>query len=189
VALVIFAGFSLNIFLSFGLGLRDLIRRERVPSFFVYYPWLIVFTVTFVLWLLFAPLSRYLWFPAELLFYPLSLYASLGLEKCLFKIAGKRFESPRLFSVGSSYNCFSLAALFLCLSLAFTVQDAILVSFAFSAGGLGAFLIVKEIQKQSFWEILPYSLRGASILLIAAGLLAMVIQAAAVFILKALPHG
>ena len=123
----------------------------------------------------------------------------MGLEILFFRIlalvknitgSGKFFrnfnpgENPGVFSPGSSYNGLAAAALFLTLRFAVSFTDALLLSFAFSAGGLLAFLIVKEIQKRSFLETIPYQLRGAPILLVSMGLLSVVFSAASVLFLK-----
>ncbi|MDR1505531.1 MAG: hypothetical protein LBI67_00340 [Treponema sp.] len=186
-AIVVFSALSLNLFLCFGIGVRELVSRERSPAFNVYYPWAILFIVTFSLWfflnrfLFFAP-----WFPGYLLIYPLSLFSGLGLEKGMFALFPRLGKNPGVFRIGSEYNGFSVAALFLTTQLAVTPAEALLFSLAFSGGALAAYFIIKEIQKRSFWEAIPHGLRGSPILLVSMGLLALVFYAAAELILKAL---
>jgi len=184
-ALMLFASMSLNLLFSFGLGIRELVKREGSSSFRIYYPWVILFAVTFILWIFFRQMS-FLWFPGLLLVYPLSIFGSLGLETAIFKAFPSLGQNPRIFTAGSSYNGLSLVSLFLVLRFAFTVSEAFAVSFSFSGGGLLAFLIVKEIQKRSYWEALPHSLKGTPILFISTGLLSLVFSSASVLILKAL---
>jgi electron transport complex protein RnfA len=187
-ALVLFSGLALNLFLTFSLGLRELAARERRPSLYLYYPWILLFAVTLLLWVFIERIIAPLTGGAlnHLLFYPLPVLGSQGAEILLFHAFPKLGKNPGVFKIGSGYNCLSLAALFLTDFLALTFADALLLSFAFSGSGLLAFLIIKEIQKRSFLEALPYRLRGKPILLISLGLLSLIFSAAAVFLLKAL---
>ena len=187
-ALVFFAALSLNLFLSFALGIKELIHRERSPAIMLFYPWIILFFTTLFLWVFFA---RVLFFTGGVLDYvlmfPLSVLGSMGLEILFFRgflHITKLEENPRLFSIGSSYNGLCAAALFLTLRFALSFADALLLSLAFSAGCLLAFLIIKEIQKRSFLEAIPYALRGTPILLVSMGLLSLVFSAASVLFLK-----
>jgi electron transport complex protein RnfA len=185
IALMLFASMSLNLLFSFGLGIRELVKRERSSSFRIYYPWVILFVVTFILWIFFRQMS-FLWFPTLLLVYPLSVFGSLGLETAIFTAFPRLGPNPGIFSPGSSYNGLSLVSLFLALRFALTLSEAFAVSLSFSGGGLLAFLIVKEIQKRSYWEALPHSLKGTPILFISTGLLSLVFSSASVLLLKAL---
>jgi len=190
-ALVFFAALSLNLLVNFALGIKELAQRERAPAALLYYPWIILFVSTLLLWVFFA---RVLFFVDLdfLLVFPLSVLGSQELEKFFFRNVTKmepfsRFdlgENPGMFSVGSSYNGLVAAALFLTLRFALSFTDALLLSFAFSAGGFLAFLIIKEIQKRSFLETIPYGLRGTPILLISMGLLSLIFSAASMLFLK-----
>jgi electron transport complex protein RnfA len=186
-ALVFFSGLSLNLLLCFSLGLRELVSRERTPAFHFYYPWLLLFIVTLILWVLLERILVPLFggVMRHFLLYPLAVLGGLGAETLLFTVFPGLGENPRVFKIGSGYNGLSLGALFLTDSLALSFFDALLLSFAFSGGGLLAFLITKEIQKRSFLEVLPYRLRGRPLLLIALGLLSLIFSAAAVFFLHA----
>jgi electron transport complex protein RnfA len=191
-ALALFVALSLNLFLCFGMGVRELITRERVPVFHRVYPWCILFASSFLSWLFFDVLFNGWWVPVFLLRYPFVLFVSLGLEKGLFAVLEKAglsaelCDNPRFFAVGASLNGFSLAAAFLVSRFAFDAGEALFVSLAFAAGSFAAYITLKEIQKRSYWEILPRPLRGAPILLISMGLLSMMVSEAALLILKAL---
>jgi len=187
-ALVFFAALSLNLFLGFALGIRELMLRERTPALLQYYPWLILFVSTFLLWVIFA---RLLFFTGGVmdfvLIFPVSVLGGMGLEMLFFRLFGSPAgikENPGVFSIGSPFNGLSAAALFLTLRFALSVTDGLLLSFSFSAGALLAFIILKEIQRRSFLEAIPRSLRGTPMLLISMGLLALVFSAASVLFLK-----
>jgi Na+-translocating ferredoxin:NAD+ oxidoreductase RnfA subunit len=184
-AIVVFSAFCLNLFLCFGIGVRELISRERSPAFHIYYPWGILFVLSSALWLFFDRILAFAdWFPGFLLIYPLSLFSGLGLEAAMFRLFPRLGENPGVYRIGSGYNGFSLAALFLTLHLAVTFTEALLFSLAFSGGAFIAYLIIKEIQKRSFWEALPHSLRGSPILFVSMGLLSLIFYVSALFVLQ-----
>jgi Na+-transporting NADH:ubiquinone oxidoreductase subunit NqrE len=186
-AVVVFSAFCLNLFLCFGIGIRELVSRERSPAFHIYYPWGILFIVTPVLWLFFERLLIFAgWFPGFLLIYPLSLLSGLGLETAMFRLFPRLGENPGVYRIGSGYNGFSLAALFLTTQLALTFGEALLFSLAFSGGAFITYLIIKEIQKRSFGEAIPRGLRGNPILLVSIGLLSLIFYASALLVLKVL---
>jgi electron transport complex protein RnfA len=186
-AIVVFSAFYLNLFLCFGIGIRELVSRERSPTFHMYYPWGILFVVTSALWLFFERFLALIgWFPGFLLIYPLSLFSGLGLEAAMFRLFPRLGENPGIYRIGSGYNGFSPSALFLTMRLAVTFGEALLFSLAFSGGAFITCLIIKEIQKRSFLEALPRGLRGKPILLISMGLLSLIFYASALLILKVL---
>ena len=185
-ALVFFAALSLNLLLNFALGINELVQRERSPLINNFYPWIILFVSTFLLWIF---LARILFFTGGILnfilIFPLSVLGSMALEILLFRSPFLKLgKNPGVFAIGSSFNGLAAAALFLTLHFALSFTDALFLSLSFSAGGLLAFLIIKEIQKRSFLEKIPYGLRGTPILLIAMGLLSLVFSAASVLLLK-----
>ncbi|MDR2313218.1 MAG: hypothetical protein LBE02_01630 [Spirochaetaceae bacterium] len=189
-ALFFFAALSLNLLLNFGLGVRELISRERSPKAHLYYPWVILFLATALIWVVFARILRPLGDTFNyLLMIPLALLGSQEIEKLLFYFFPGLGDCPGVFKIGSAYNDLSAAALFFTLQFALTVWEALLFSCAFSAGGLLAFLVVKEIQKRSFLEAIPYGLRGTPILLISLGILSLIFSAGAVLLLKILGPG
>jgi electron transport complex protein RnfA len=167
---------------------------------YLYYPWGILFAATLLLWIILARLLFFLGGIFDyMLVFPLSVLGSMALEKLFFygharlkkaPWANKLFrikdmeETARVFSIGSSYSGLAAAALFLTLRFALSFTDAVMLSLAFSAGGLLAFIIIKEIQKRSLLEAIPYGLRGTPILLISMGLLSLVCSAASVLFLK-----
>jgi Na+-transporting NADH:ubiquinone oxidoreductase subunit NqrE len=151
-----------------------------------------LFASSFLSWICFDSILEWGWVPVFLLRYPFVLFVSLGIEKGLFAIleqAGVSRElssNPRFFAIGASLNGFSLAAAFLVSRFAFDAGEALFVSLAFAIGSFAAYIILKEIQKRSYWEILPRPLRGAPILFISMGLLSLIVSEAALLILKAL---
>jgi electron transport complex protein RnfA len=190
--LVFFTALSLNLLLHFALGIKELVRREQSTAVFLYYPWFILFVSTLFLWIFFARILSFTGgFLDVLLIFPLSVLGSMGLEKLFFYALANEGsqhrepeKNPGVFSIGSSYNGLAAAALFLTLRYALSFNDAFFLSLAFSAGGLLAFLIVKEIQRRTFLEAIPHGLRGTPILLVSMGLLSLLFSAVSVLFLK-----
>ena len=184
-ALLFFAGLSLNLLLAFALGIGELVSRERSPAPLLYYPWGIHFVSTLLVWLFFARIISFAGGILDyVLIFPLSVLAGMGLEKLLFRLAPRLGTNPGVFAPGSAYNGLSLVSVLLTLQFALSFFEALILSFTFAAGGLGAFLTIKEIQKRSFLELIPYRLRGTPVLLISLGILSMVCSAAAALLLK-----
>lgn len=184
-ALVCFTVLSLNLYLHFGLGMEEILSRERSPSFYLCYPWLILFAGVVLLWVFFACIFNFLGgILDDLLIFPLAVLGTQGLEELLFYVFPGRDRGDRLFKPGSAYNGLAAAALALTNHFAFSFGEALLVSFAFSLGGLGTFLIVREIRKRLSLETVPGGLRGRPVLLISMGLLALVFSGASVLFLE-----
>jgi electron transport complex protein RnfA len=179
-----FASLSLNLTLDFALGIREMVSRERTSRTHCYYPWAVLFVSTALLWVFFARIIGFLGILDYLLIFPLSALAGLGAEKLLFHLVPGLGENPRIFKMGSPYNGLSAAALVLTLQFAVNFGEALSLSAGFALGGLFAFLIIKEIQKRSFLEAIPYGLRGTPVLLISMGILALVFSAASALFLK-----
>ncbi|MDR2768717.1 MAG: hypothetical protein LBB82_10380 [Treponema sp.] len=184
-ALCFFAALTLNLLLCFGLGTREMVSREREPALYNYYPWGVLFLVTAVLALFFLHIP-FLRLFEYLLIFPLTILGGLGAEHLLFTFVLRGRENPRVFKIVSGYSALLPASLYLTLNFAVTSADVLLLAFSLSAGGLAAFLAIKEIQKRSFLESIPYGLRGAPILLISMGLLSLILSSAAVLILRIL---
>jgi electron transport complex protein RnfA len=185
-ALFCFASLSLNLLLHFALGIREMVSRERSPRIHFYYPWIVLFVSTALLWVFFASTVSFLGIFDYLLIFPLSVLTSFGMEKLFFRLVPRLGENIHVFRIGSPYNGLSAAALVLTLQFASGFGEALFLSAGFALGGLFAFFIIKEIQKRSFLEAIPYSLRGTPLLLISMGILALIFSAVSTLLLKML---
>jgi len=188
-ALVFFAALSLNLFLNFGSGIREFLPQKQAHSEMVYYPWLVLFASTLLLWVLFAGILSFFGGIFDLiLILPLTALTSAALEQFVFNFFPRykdmEVKPAFLFTAGSSYHELTAVAVLLSLHFALSFADALLLSFAFSAGSLMAFLIIREIQKRSSLETIPHGLRGTPIIMISMGLLSLVFSAVSVLFLK-----
>lgn len=187
-ALFIFAAFHLNLFLCFGLGIRELVSRKRRSVFQISCPWAVVFPATVLLWVFFEKILLRIcpWFPVYLALYPLALCVCFGLETGLvkaFPALGSALSGR--FKTGS-YAGLTAASLLLTMRLAVNFGEVLLLALACSGGALFAAVVIAELRKRSRWESLPAGLRGNPVTLISMGLLSLVFSAAAVIILKVL---
>ena len=185
-ALVFFAALSLNLILNFAVGVREVTQRKQIPALHLAYPWLILFVSTLLLWVFFARIFAFSRGILDfLLILPLSVLASSVLEKLFYRFVVPPPEGmSALFTVGSSYSELTAVSVLLTLHFAVSFADALLLSLSFAVGGFAVFLIIKEIQKRSSIEIIPYGLRGTPILLISMGILSLVFSAVSVLLLK-----
>jgi Na+-translocating ferredoxin:NAD+ oxidoreductase RnfA subunit len=183
--LIIFTGFSVNLVVQFGFGVRDILSIKQFQFRFSFYQGIVLFLSVIVTWAFF----HFIIFPLgfgfleTLLLLPLSiLFASL-IEKGIVFICSK-WIIPVQSSVFSAYNGLVLSANFFVLRIAQSIFDASIMSASFSLGYLLSMFIVFEIYKNSSIEEVPPSLCGAPLLLISLGLLSLVCSAAAVFFLQ-----
>jgi electron transport complex protein RnfA len=188
VSLAVFSGLSLNLILQFGLGIRNLGSEQPVFSPFTLFQWLILFLSVYILWLFFfyalSPLGLGILEP--FLLFPLSSLVCVCLEMVFSHAFPRKKPELKLFNPLSSYNGLALCSLMLTLRLALSPVEALVLSMGFALGALFAVLILNEIRKRSFLEILPASLRGTPLIFISMGLLSLIFSAAAAIFLSAL---
>jgi electron transport complex protein RnfA len=184
----------MNFLLNFGLGTRELLPKKMPHTFTFFYPWLVLFVSTLLLWVLFARILFFFGGIFDLiLILPLSALTSAAVEKLFLRFVSQYKElginpevsfTDGLFTAGSSYHELTAVSVLLSLHFALSFADALLLSLTFSAGSLLAFLIIREIQKRSATETMPHGLRGTPIVLISMGLLSLVCSAVSILFLK-----
>jgi electron transport complex protein RnfA len=188
VALAVFSGLSLNLILQFGLGIRNIGPEQPLFSPFTLFQWLILFLSVFILWFFFfyvvSPLGLGILEP--FLLFPLSSLVCMGLEMVFSHAFPHKKPEIKLFNPLSGYNGLVLGALMLTLRLALSPAEALVLSLGFALGALFAVLILNEIRKRSFLEILPASLRGTPLIFISMGLLSLIFSSVAAIFLSVL---
>jgi electron transport complex protein RnfA len=194
-ALAVFSGLSLNLMIQLGIGIEDFVPDPARPARFVLLQWAALFFSILVLWCLFAyilsPLS--LGFFEYFLLFPLTAGAGKGFETLFSRFFPREASKPGLFSGGSgtssvisAYNGLTLTALVLTLRLAFSFTAALVLALGFSLGGLLSIFILRAINRRSFMETVPKTLRGIPLLLISMGLLCLIFSALSGVFLRAL---
>ncbi len=181
--LIIFTGFSVNLAVQFGLGIKDILSTKQCQWRYPLYKGIVLFFSVIVTCLIFTivlyPLG--LGFLETLLVLPLSiLFASLIEKAVLFLFL--RWIRPVQTSVFSAYNGLVFGASFFALKTAESFWEIIIMAAGFSIGYVLSMAILQEIHKRSFIEAVPVLLRGAPLMLISLGLLSLVCSAAAFFL-------
>jgi electron transport complex protein RnfA len=189
IALVVFAGLSLNLLVQLGIGIQDYGSESERRSLAVFFQGGIQFITVLVTWCLFSyilsPLSG--GFFEYFLIFPLIFALRYGLERVFARFFSKMgtiaaesgFFSgisaiSSFFPLSNSYISLSFIALILTLRLAASFLDALVLSFSFSAGNLLAFFLMRAIHRRSTLEQVPGFLRGIPLTLISLGLLSLI---------------
>jgi electron transport complex protein RnfA len=187
-ALVVFAGFSLNLLLQLGLGIRSCGAKPDRPIRFSLLQWAMLFFSVLLFWLFFtyilSPLA--LGFFVFFLLFPLTVAAGKGFDLLRGRFFPALKTERELFSVMTASDGLIIAAILMTIRLAGSFAEAVVLSLGFSLGGLFAVLVLKSIHRRSFLEKVPHFLRGLPLLLISMGLISLIFSSAAAILLQAL---
>ena len=192
--LAVLSGLSMNLVLQFGLGLKELIVGEK-PDFSkninkkdILAGMGIFFFIIFFLWLFFSFIrSLPLGMVEYLLLFPAGYLVFLGIE-----YLSNRFvllhPVKDIFIFWNIFRSSALvtAALFVTLSIAGGLAEAIVLSFGFTSGIALALAIAGEIRRRSEMEAVPRFLRGGPLVLVTLGLLSLVFTSAALMFFEVL---
>ncbi|MDR0524669.1 MAG: hypothetical protein LBG90_02210 [Spirochaetaceae bacterium] len=174
--LLVCAGFSLNLILHFGLGIRETAEslEQSLPAP-VFQTGVLAGSV-FILWGICSYLLPILSFGflEYFLLYPMSALLCLALEAGAIKFAPGLVPRSKIFPALSGYNGLVPSGLWLTLHLAGTPLEALILSAGFGGGVLFALVLLEYIRKRSALESVPRNLRGRPLLLITMGLLSLV---------------
>jgi len=185
-ALAVMGGFSLNLLLSFALGMANISGKANsqgqakppLPLFQLG----ILFVSTLFLWVFFSFIIPSFWrgFAMYFLFFPLAALVCMGLECCLQRFFPQAVPpAGKIFRSFTAYDGLVPASLILSLALAGSFSGAVALSLSFAAGNLIAIVILNEIRRRSNLERVPRYLRGSPLFLISMGLLALISASAA----------
>ena len=201
-ALAIFSGLSLNLLLSFALGLAGIEpepgsggknAKERGIPLFQY--GVLFFSVLF-LWVIFTYVFPFFLggFSEIFLFFPVSALVCMGLEllgertfpywiKRIFPRKNRPIRGiKKVYSAFTAYGGLVPVSLFITMNLAWNFMGAFVLALFFALGNLLAILFLNEIHRRSTLEQLPAWLRGSPLVLISMGLLSfLTISLAGIF--------
>jgi electron transport complex protein RnfA len=174
-ALAVFSGFSFNLLIH-GIGMQDFNREPYRPFRFVFFQCASQFVSLAALWCLFAyiltPLS--IGFFEYFLLFPLTASAGRFWEFLFARLFSREDSGERLFSMISVHNGFVTISLLATLRLASAFSEAMVLALGFSLGFLAAVFILRAILGRFSGETMPRLLRGAPLLVISIGLLALI---------------
>ncbi len=168
------SAFAANAVLQFGLGLRELVASRKSNTRGPLAPAVAMFASGVLSWPIFAyaiaPLS--LGFLEPFLLFPFSSLVSVCVEGLFGRLRTKPVVGPSN-SALASYDGLAFGSAYLCLRYAPTAAAAAAVALGAALGFLGCALLLDSIRHRSEIEAVPVRLRGAPLILISAGLLAL----------------
>ena len=187
-ALAVFSGLSLNLLLSFALGIAGTAddklpgggKKRKIPLF----QFSVFFISVLFLWVFFTFIMPHAWrgFAEYFLFFPLSALVCMGFQyfgkwiylKAFPKRIAKNGDILEIFSAVTAYDGLVLFSLIITFSLAENFAGAVVISLFFVLGNMIAMLILNEIRRRSTLEWVPGYLRGSPLIIISMGLLSLI---------------
>jgi len=185
--LFIYSGFTINIVLQCGLGIKGAVSSKSTLNSAVFIKLGIIFSSIIFIWLLFSKIIFSLFsgiFVYALLF-PMSAIVYNGLEYLIFTYLYKK-EEETFISIPDGITAVSV---FICINIANHIQEAVLLSFGFTFGIFIVNLIAGEIRKRAALEAVPVFLKGKPLVIIAMGLLSLIFTAASLLFFRVISEG
>jgi electron transport complex protein RnfA len=174
-ALAVTSAFAANAVLQLGLGLRELVASRRSNTRGPLAPGVAMFASGLLAWPLFfyaiAPLS--LAFLEPFLLFPFCSLISVCVESLFQRTRTNRGQAPSNAAL-SSFDGLSFGSAYLTLRYASSPAEAAAVSAGAALGFLSCALLLDSIRRRAEIEAVPFHLRGAPLILISAGLLALI---------------
>jgi electron transport complex protein RnfA len=188
IALSLFSGLSLNMFLQMGLAFNVASGIPDRKLGWGLLQWAGILAATLLIWTLFScllvPLG--IGYVQYFLLFPLAASLARLIDLLFEQFLGEAFTRTRLLTPGSAYDGLLLAAAFWTIMGSAGFLDAVASAAGFVLGALLSLLILREIYRASALEPAPAILKGRPLILISAGILSLVFSAASVLFLRAL---
>ena len=182
--LLICSGFSMNLVLQCGLGIKGAAESKNPIGTSTLAETGIIFFSVILLWFFFSKVV-YSIIPGVLIYvlmFPVSSIVYDAFEYLVFKYIcneDSKSECTVSFPGGITAVC-----VFMCVNLADGFLEAAVLSFGFTAGILLVYLIVWEVRKRAVLEVVPRFLRGKPLVLITMGLLSLVFSVISVLLFR-----
>ena len=185
-AMAIFSGLSLNLILSFALGVTGVAGEARVKRDIPILQFGIMFISILFLWAVITLMLSPNWkgFAEYFLFFPFSAMTCMGLERIGDRILPK-FQN-KVFNSITGYDGLVPISLLITLNMAADFMQALVLAMFFVLGNLAAMLVLNEIRRKSTLEKVPAFLRGSPLVLISMGLLSLIAGTTAVICFRIL---
>jgi electron transport complex protein RnfA len=184
VLLLVCSGFSMNLVLQCGLGIKGAAESKDPPGISTLIKTGIIFFSVILLWFFFSKVVYsiipglfiyVLLFPASSLVYDVLEYLVF---KYLYK-AETQGECYVSFPGGITAVC-----VFICVNLANGFLEAAVLSFGFTAGIILVYLIIREVRKRAVLEVVPRFMRGKPLVLITMGMLSLVFSVVSILLFR-----
>jgi len=182
--LLICSGFSMNIVLQCGLGIKGAAESKNPPGLSTLIRTGIIFFSVILLWLFFSRIV-YSIIPnvfIYVLLFPVSSVVYEALEYLIFRYMYK--EDPNGEYIVSFPGGITAVCVFICVNLADNFLEAAVLSFGFTAGIFLVYLIIREVRRRAALEAVPRFLRGKPLVLITMGMLSLVFSVLSILLFR-----
>ena len=184
VLLLVCSGFSMNLVLQCGLGIKGAAESKDPPGISTLIKTGIIFFSVILLWFFFSKVV-YSIIPGlfiYVLLFPASSLVYDVLEYLVFKYLYKTETQ------GECYVSFpggiTAVCVFICVNLANGFLEAAVLSFGFTAGIILVYLIIREVRKRAVLEVVPRFMRGKPLVLITMGMLSLVFSVVSILVFR-----
>jgi electron transport complex protein RnfA len=186
--LFIYSGFTINTVLQCGLGIKGIVESKSIINIAAFIKLCIIFSSIILLWLFFSRVAPSLFSGTFIyvLLFPVSAIVYNGLGYFIFNFLYKNKETETFINFPDGITAVSL---FICINIADTIYEVLMLSFGFTFGIFFVNLIVSEIRKRAALEEVPVFLRGKPLVIIAMGLLSLVFTAASLLFFRMINAG
>jgi len=187
--LFIYSGFTMNIVLQCGLGIKGVVESKSTLNKPAFIKLGIIFFSIMFLWLFFSKIifSLSAGIFAYVLLFPISAILYNGLEYLIFTYLFK--EDKEIETFINFPDGITAASAFICLTIANSLLEAVILSFGFVFGIFIVNLIIGEIRIRAALEAVPAFLRGKPLIIIAMGMLSLVFTAASLLFFRMISAG
>jgi len=182
--LLICSGFSMNIVLQCGLGIKGAAESENPSGLSTLLRTGMIFISVIILWLFFSRIV-YSIIPSifiYVLLFPVSSVVYDALEYFIFQYLYKK--DPNSEYIVSFPGGITAVCVFICINLADNFLEAAVLSFGFTAGIFLVYLIIREVRKRADLEAVPRFLRGKPLVLITMGMLSLVFSLVSILLFR-----
>jgi len=184
VFLLICSGFSMNIVLQCGLGIKGAAESKNPPGISTLIRTGLIFFSVILLWLFFSRIV-YSIIPnifIYVLLFPVSSVVYEALEYLIFRYLYKEDTSGEY--IVSFPGGITAVCVFICVNLADSFLEAAVLSFGFTAGIFLVYLILREVRRRAALEAVPRFLRGKPLVLITMGMLSLVFSVVSILLFR-----
>jgi len=184
VLLLICSGFSMNLVLQCGLGIKGAAESKNPPGLSTLIRTGIIFFSVILLWFFFSRIV-YSIIPnvfIYVLLFPVSSVVYDALEYLFFQYLYKKDSNGEY--IVSFPGGITAVCVFICINLADNFLEAIVLSFGFTAGIFLVYMIVREVRKRAALEAVPRFLRGKPLVLITMGMLSLVFSVISILLFR-----
>jgi len=187
--LFIYSGFTMNIVLQCGLGIKGTVESKSNLNITTLIKLALIFLSIILLWLLFSKVlfSIFSGIFVYVILFPISAIVYDGLEYLIFRYIYKNNENMETFI--NFPNGITAVAVFICINIANNINEALMLSFGFTFGIFLVNIIIREIRRRAELESVPVFLRGKPLVLITMGMLSLIFTAASLLFFRMISAG